>query len=387
MLESVILEHLTAAKKGVSIMVTAFISPGKYVQGAGALQEAEKFVRPIGKNVFVLTSKTAWKAAGETLKQGLGDLSVTAESFGGECSKVEIKRIQDMAEAAGADVIIGFGGGKTLDAAKAVAYYLKIPVAIIPSIAASDAPCSALSVIYTPDGAFEEYLVLPQNPDLVLMDTCLVAQSPARFLVAGMGDALATKFEAEAAFTSDKSALAGGTTTEAALALADLCYETLIEYGYTAKLSAEVGAVTSALEKVVEANTLLSGLGFESGGLAAAHAVHNGFTAMEATHQYFHGEKVAFSTLVQLVLEGQPMDQVDEVLTFCRSIGLPTTLQELGIENPSHNDLMKVAQTATAPGETIHNEPFSVNAAMVVDAILVTDALGRAKLRQKAHLN
>lgn len=361
-------------------MVKALISPGKYVQGAGALKEAGRFIGPLGKNVLILTSRSAWKTAGATLEQGLAGLKVTVEYFGGECSKPEIERVKLAAQQAGADVIVGFGGGKTLDAAKAVAYYMNVPVAILPSIAATDAPCSALSVIYTPEGVFEEYLVLPRNPNLVLVDTRLIAQAPARFLVSGMGDALATKFEAEASNAAHKEALAGGTPTATALALADLCYRTLLEYGYAARLAVEKQAVTPAVEKIVEANTLLSGLGFESGGLAAAHAIHNGFTALEATHHYYHGEKVAFSTLVQLVLEGQPMNKVFEVLDFCQTVGLPTTLAELGIENPTREDLLKVAQAATQPNETIHNEPFPVTAEMVVDAILAADALGRGEI-------
>ncbi|NLY51240.1 MAG: glycerol dehydrogenase [Firmicutes bacterium] len=358
-------------------MIKALISPGRYVQGSGALKEAGRFIAPLGNKALVLTSKTAWRTAGQTLEQGLRGIRITVEQFGGECSKPEIERVKRAAQEAGANVIIGFGGGKALDTAKAVAFYLNVPVAILPSIATTDAPCSALSVIYTPDGTFEEYLVLPQNPDLVLMDTQLVAQAPARFLVAGMGDALATKFEAEASNASHKEALSGGTPTLSALALADLCYTTLIDHGYTAKLAVEKHAVSPAVEKVVEASTLLSGLGFESGGLAAAHAIHNGFTALEPTHHYYHGEKVAFSTLVQLVMEGKPTELIYEVIEFCQVVGLPTSLAQLGLDNPTRGDLMKVAQVATAPNETIHNEPFPVTPELVVDAILAADALGQ----------
>jgi glycerol dehydrogenase len=109
--------------------------------------------------------------------------------------------------------------------------------------------------------------------------------------------------------------------------------------------------VTPALERLVEANTLLSGLGFESSGLAAAHAVHNGLTVAPPTHS-LHGEKVAFGTLVQLVLEGKPRAQIE--------------------------DLEQIAARATAPGETMHNEPFEITPDLVADAILAADAVWRA---------
>ena len=148
--------------------------------------------------------------------------------------------------------------GKIFDTAKAVAYYEKTPVLICPTIASTDAPCSALSVIYTEEGVFEEYLFLPSNPDMVMMDTEIIAESPVRLTVAGMGDALATYFEARACQRSDAASCAGGKITGAAMALAKLCFDTLMEEGVKAKLALEAGACTEAVEKVIEANTPVS---------------------------------------------------------------------------------------------------------------------------------
>lgn len=139
----------------------------------------------------------------------------------------------------------------------------------MPTIASTDAPCSALSVIYSDEGVFEKYLFLPANPNMVLVDTTIVAAAPVRLLVAGMGDALATYFEARACEASGATNCVGGKTTLAAMGLARLCYDTLLEDGVKAKLAVENGVCTKAVEHVIEANTYLSGLGFESGGLAA----------------------------------------------------------------------------------------------------------------------
>jgi glycerol dehydrogenase len=135
----------------------------------------------------------------------------------------------------------------------------------------------------------------------------------------------------------------------------------------------------------VEANTLLSGLGFESSGLAAAHAVHNGLTAAPGTHDFFHGEKVAYGLLVQLVLEGQPRAVLERVLRFSTEVGLPVTLAEIGLKELPKELLQQVANRATAKGETIHNEPFEVRPDMVADAILAADAMGRAWKRQPSE--
>jgi glycerol dehydrogenase len=212
----------------------------------------------------------------------------------------------------------------------------------------------------------------------VLVDTQVIAQGPPRLLVAGMGDALATWFEAKTCVAGHVKNMRGGASTRSALALAELCYRTLLEDGADALRAARAQVVTPALERLVEANTLLSGLGFESSGLAAAHAVHNGLTAAPATHAYFHGEKVAYGLLVQLVLEGQPRPMLERVLRFATEVGLPVTLAEVGLTDLPPDLLRQVADRATAKGETIHNEPFEVRPDMVADAIRAADALGRA---------
>jgi glycerol dehydrogenase len=247
-----------------------------------------------------------------------------------------------------------------------------------PTIASSDAPCSALSVIYTEEGVFQQYRFYRKNPDLVLVDTAVIARSPARLLVAGMGDALATLFEARTCVEGHVKNMRGGGSTQSALALAELCYRTLLADGMAALRAVEVQAVTPALERLVEANTLLSGLGFESSGLAAAHAIHNGLTVAQATHGFFHGEKVAFGTLVQLVMEGKPRGVIEEVLRFSTDVGLPVTLAQVGLAQIPAAVLAGISARATAQGETIHNEPFEVRPDMVADAILAADAAGRA---------
>jgi glycerol dehydrogenase len=233
-------------------------------------------------------------------------------------------------------------------------------------------------VIYSDEGVFEEYLFFPSSPNMVIVDTGIVAAAPARLLVAGMGDALATWFEARACAASQATNCVGGKAGLAARKLAQLCYETLLRDGYNARIAVENGVCTGAVENIIEANTYLSGIGFESAGLAAAHAVHNGLTAIAETHAFYHGEKVAFGTLVQLVLENAAED-IEDALTFCEAVGLPTTLSDLGVKNPESAKLEKVAEIACAAGDTMGNMPFAVTPPMVYNAIIAADALGRAR--------
>jgi len=358
------------------------ISPSRYVQGEGALNELGKHSALLGKKALATGGERGVASCKGIVEKSLAEagVEVVFEKFNGECSKQEISRLQKIGEENCVDLLIGIGGGKALDTAKSVAYYMKKPVVVIPTIAATDAPCSALSVIYSEEGVFEEYLVLPTNPNLVLVDTGIIAKAPVRLLVSGMGDALATWFEADACARSYANNLPGGNSTAAALALAKLCFEILLEYGAQAKFAVENGVCTPAVEKVVEANTLLSGLGFESSGLAAAHAVHNGLTVLDSTHHFYHGEKVAFGTIVQLVMEERSSEEIQQVIDFCLRVGLPVTLKQIGVKEIKEEEIRKVAEATVVPGETIHNEPFPVNAAKIYAAIIAADALGHSAL-------
>ena len=360
-------------------MANTIISPNRYVQGKGELKNLPEHVKKLGKKLFVIISGSGLKRVRGLLEesfQGTG-MELVFEPFHGECCETEINRLGGRFQENGCDLVVGVGGGKIHDSAKATAYYQNAPVVIIPTIASTDAPCSALSVIYSEAGVFERYLFLNSNPDLVLVDTDVIAAAPPRLLVSGMGDALATYFEAKAVAASGATSCAGGKPTKGALALAKLCYETLMEDGVKAKLAVEAGVCTQAVENIIEANTYLSGIGFESGGLAGAHAIHNGLTVIRDCHHLYHGEKVAFGTLTQLVLENAGQKLLEEVIGFCMDVGLPTTFAELGMARPDKDLLMEAAVRACSPDDTLVNMPFEVTPEMVYAAMVGADALGR----------
>jgi glycerol dehydrogenase len=363
-------------------MLSVFCSPGRYTQGKNATASLGGEMLGLGLRgpALVVAGRSAGRLLSSTWEATFGEAGIAhaVHPFGGECSLAEIERVKSAAGQHRSRVIVGAGGGKVLDTARAAAADLDLPVVNCPTVASSDAPCSALSVIYTDEGVFRQYRFYRKNPDLVLVDTQVIARGPPRLLVAGMGDALATWFEAKTCVAGHVKNMRGGASTRSALALADLCYRTLLEDGADALRAVKDQVVTPALERLVEANTLLSGLGFESSGLAAAHAVHNGLTAAPATHAYFHGEKVAYGLLVQLVLEGQPCSVLEQVLHFSTEVGLPVTLAEIGLTDLPPEMLRQVAARATAEGETIHNEPFEVLPDMVADAVRAADATGRA---------
>lgn len=370
-------------------MRKAFICPTKYVQGEDELLNLGYFVKSFGESALLIAHKDDVARVKYKLDRTCEKFGITLveSGFQGECSRQEVARLQEIAKKNGCACTIGLGGGKAIDTAKCVAEGEAL--IIVPTIAATDAPTSHSAVLYTPEGAFDDYAYFKQSPSVVLVDTTVIAMAPTRFLVSGMGDALSTYFEARATSNSYSNVNAGlpcgyregvcgeakGTNT--ALALAKLCFETLIKDGAKAKVASDCNVVTQSLENIIEANILLSGLGFESGGLAGAHAIHDGLTILEGTHKYFHGEKVAFGTIAQLVLENVPKEELNQVLDFCLEVGLPVCLSDIGVDNITKDELMEVAKKSCIKEESIHAMPFPITVEAVAAAIIAADKIGK----------
>lgn len=364
-------------------MLKKALFPGKYIQGVGAIQELPTLIKLFGQRGLILASPSTCR---KTLPESSFDLTaegILIEEFTGECCERELSRLSAILQSQNVDVVVGMGGGKTIDTAKIAADRANLPAIIIPTIASTDAPCSGCAVLYSEEGVFDSVYYQKLNPAIVLVDTQIIANAPVRFLVAGMGDALSTWFEARSCGQTHSMNAGGGLDTLAGLHLARLCYDTLMQYGVMAKIEAEQHIVTSAVEHIIEANILLSGLGFESGGLATAHSVHNGLTALPETHAFYHGEKVAFGVLTGLQLTDAPPAESEQVYEFCEKVGLPTTFGDLGLVNPTSEQLMLVAEKACLPGEGIHHEAGQIIPHQVMEAMLAANAIGEYRKKSR----
>lgn len=351
-------------------------SPSKYIQGRNALGQVGEYFKNYGKNVLFLADKFVLPIVKDKVEAGIygSEIHIHFEVFSGESTEAEIERVIGIAREKNCSAIAGCGGGKTVDTAKAAGVRGNLKVIVIPTAASTDAPCSALSVIYSEDGEWLYDFLLPQNPDLVLVDTEIIARAPARLLVSGIGDAFATYYEARACRTSDADNMFQGKGTNAAFALAKLCRDILLEDAEQAKQAVESQCVTKALENVIEANIYLSGVGFESNGCAIAHGIYNGFTQLKK-HEYLHGECVAFGTLVQLIVENAPWDELKQIYAFFRKIGLPTCLADLGLH--LNREEIEFAAKASDKIGISHNMPFEVDWELLRDAIILADAIGK----------
>ncbi len=360
------------ADQGVEAFPTLAVAPAQVVRGAGILAQQGAAIARLGQRPLVIGGDRACQVAAPSLGIALDGLVPTQITLG-ECSETTLALARQRGLDHGADVVIGVGGGKALDAAKLVAHQLGRPVVTIPTTAATCAAWTALSNVYSDQGAFQYDVPLPQCPDRLVLDYDLIVTAPPRTLVAGIGDALAKWYEA-----SVSSGSSDQTLIIAAVQQARVLRDLLLQQS-AAALAQPGGAAWRA---VVDATVLMAGVIGGLGGAqcrtVAAHAIHNGLTHLPASHGTLHGEKVAYGILVQLRLEeitpSYPLAIAarQQILPFYDQIGLPKTLADLGLGEITLPELARAAAIACEAGSDIHHLPFTVTPEGVAGAMVST---------------
>jgi glycerol dehydrogenase len=367
--------------------VQLFISPSQYIQGRGVINLLGEYLSLcVSGCAGVIITPGRDRVLGDTVDKSLKGAGFTVKKtiFQGESTLAEVERVANFFEDSDFEinVLIGIGGGKCLDTTRMAASRLGIPAVTVPTTASTDAPTAAHSVIYDEKGVFAEVEFSTINPLLVLADLDIIATAPPRYIVAGMGDAFSTFYEARCCMENPEARTArGARPTKAALAIASQCRDLLLEYGTAALYEIRYRQVGEALSHIVEANILLSGLGFESGGLAGAHGVAQGLTACRDLHvNCLHGELVAIGVMTQLIMEKR-MDEAEQAARFFKAVGLPLHLARLGFDPLQRGaELDNIVQHSLGVF-FIRHEPFEITHSLLKSSILEASEFGQAMER------
>ena len=359
--------------------IRAFGGPHRYLQGPGAIAELATLVPLYGRRPFIVLDTAVFDALraelGSILPDGVEDAQFGR--FEGECSAANIDAMAAKATAAASDVIIAIGGGKAIDTAKGVRILRGGAIIVVPTVASNDAPTSRLAVVYTDAHVLSEVRLMTTNPDAVVVDTAIIARAPRRFFVAGIGDALSKKFEVEQCYASGGMNFYKARPTELAVAIADQCYRVTRRDAAEALKAVDAKTPNAAFESIVEATILLSGLGFESGGLSIAHSLTRGFSALPSLGASLHGEQVGFGLLVQLCLEGRSDAFLADMVEFYRAVNLPTNLSELGFGGDLQQAIETVASRSIAEAPYIRQFTGSVSQQSMMSALARANNLSR----------
>lgn len=342
-------------------------APMKYIQGRGVLNHLSDYIDQGYMRIVIIADDFVIQNMKVQLLHSFEDEEIILLSVPEICSKKRLNELIKDYTINVLDLIVGIGGGKTMDVAKGLSYYTDSDVIVVPTVASTDAPCSSIAVLYHDDFTFDSYLHLKRSPSAILVDVDVIAKAPLRLFIAGIGDALSTYIEAKACYEANKMTDAGGTVSYSALMIAKACYDSVMEYAIKAVDDVKKEIISEAVENIIETNILLSGIGFESGGLSIAHTLHNALTKVKSNKQNMHGEVVAYATLVQLVCN-QDKKMLSEAYILCKQIGLPVSLKELEIV--LNKDIIKILETECLKKHSnIHNVPYEMNITKLEESI------------------
>lgn len=351
------------------------IAPARILKGEDCLRNAGAQISSLGKRPMVVGGDNTLRVIDDYLTPIFKEygLDAVSASYAPDCCESSLARLQKGLESHDADFVIGVGGGKALDMAKLVAFKGGLPVVTIPTSGATCAAWSALSNIYSEEGAFLYDVSLKSCPDLLILDYGLIASAPSHTLIAGIGDAIAKWYEA-----SISSGNSSATLTIAAVQQARVLRDILFQKAERA-IAHPLG---KDWQEVVDATVLLAGV---SGGLGgancrtvAAHAVHNALTYLAQSHHNLHGAKVSYGILVQLRLEEMLENNQlaatsrQQLIKFYHAIGLPCSLEDLGLGKLTLEELRHCAEIACQPQSDIHRLPFKVKPEPLVAAMVST---------------
>ncbi|MBN1678516.1 MAG: glycerol dehydrogenase [Candidatus Thermoplasmatota archaeon] len=356
------------------ITIRRMVAPSLYVQGKGAIYHLGQKAFPYGDKAYVVGGSTALSVAGDRVRKSLLSNGIEVVGWNDtvkECTNSAIDRLTEEGRRARPHFVIGVGGGRAVDTAKAVAWKLKLPSVTVGTQCATNADASAESVVYTEDHRFLEAITLPRNPVLVIEDTDIIFRAPPKYMVWGMGDALSTRFEAEAYVRAREKRKDAEVPPSTALALAKGCYASLMEHGPRALADIKNGSHSSDVDDVIEAVKLSSAMAFENTGCALAHALHNGLTRTGQVRGE-HGELVAYGTIVQMVYERRPREEVQQVFEWCENLGLPTSIKAFG-------EITKAALRAAAE----HAAEKDLNSRNMPDKMRPSEVLGAVERVEK----
>lgn len=355
-----------------------FQSPSRYVQGPGTIEELYQTVQIFGDSAFAVIDAFFYDQLKEKLTAQFHAhaMKLVCSKYEGEITQSSLDKFNAAVQALDykPSFIIGIGGGKSCDMAKAIATDCDTRVIVVPTALSTDAPTSCHSVLYNAQG--EHYLKQHRrNPDYVIVDTQIAVNAPIVTFISGLGDAMATYFEAMASYSNNDLCYAGGSkycSTQAGRAIAEISYKTLLENGRQAYADAKAHKRTQAFEDVAEANTLLSGLGFENTRCALAHGIQGSFNAIP-TKPLLHGQGVGYCLLIQLLVErdagvaGRDKD-FEDIYAWSKDVGLPLCFADLGIAENTEKWIRTLVHTAYEESYLVKNEPFPVTEDMLYNS-------------------
>lgn len=315
---------------------------GRYIQESGALALVGAEVARLGKKALVIAGPRALAATEGKVEKSLEEAGVTylLSVYGGQNTYERAKDHALQALTNGCEVIVGIGGGRIMDQAKAAAHFAgDLPIVQIPTSIATCAAFAPLSVMYTEEGASLGSLRYDHEVNAIVMDMDVICKEPPRYAASGIMDGMAKMIEIQNGRSSiELDEVSIGLFT--AYTIAEMAYRIYEREAHQCCTDIAAGKLTKAVEDIAYLNVavagVVSGVSKGFGQTALGHEtyelVRTHFT--QEAKDYLHGEIVAVGDVLQLAFNGHE-DQIPAFREFMRSMNMVVTLDEMGIDPAS----------------------------------------------------
>lgn len=345
-----------------------------YTISKEAYKQVAQECKLYGKTALLIGGEKALKAGKSKLEKALEgtEISILGEILHkGEATYKSMEEYLIIAQEKKVDMIFGMGGGKALDSAKGTAEKGNLPVFTFPTIAATCAATSALSVVYTQEGHFDSFYSFKKPPRHCFMDLEIIANAPSEFLRAGMGDTIGKHFECHFSSRGDELAHSSYLGRE----ISNLCYAPLANHGVAGLEDCKNHMVSEALGECVLANIVSTGLVSlmvkDEYNSALAHATYYGLVSIKGfEEENLHGDVVAYGVLVQLAVDGQ-MDKCKELKMFLDKLGIRTKLKDMGVILSKEG--LDSTMDAILAGPDLVHIPYEINKDMLFQGLEIVE--------------
>ncbi|MCX6649305.1 MAG: NAD(P)-dependent glycerol-1-phosphate dehydrogenase [Candidatus Bathyarchaeota archaeon] len=304
--------------------------------GRGVLSSINGICRELGyRKALIVTGKNTLKVAGEQVQWILANDGIGSDRSIVEDAQLEtVGRVMEDAGRSQSDVLIGVGGGRSIDVAKLAAAKTGKAFISVPTVASHDGIASSLASV---KGMERPYTVKAVSPVAVVMDSGIIAASPYRFTAAGCGDVISKVTEVEdwKLAHADNGDYYGAYAASLALMSSQLIMESAERIRQNTSET-----VRELLEALISCSTSMSIAGSSRPCSGSAHLFSHALDLI-LDKPALHGEQCGVGSIMMARLHGLDWGRIRESL---EKIGAPTTAAALGVKKEKIIEALVMAQ-------------------------------------------
>jgi len=255
-----------------------------------------------------------------------------------------LNKIQKDVKKDNSDLIVGIGGGRSVDTAKLISYNLGKPFVSLPTAASHDGMASPFVSVKSD----KPHSIVATAPMGVFVDIDIIKKAPAKLLASGCGDLIANIIAVKdwQLGHKKKKEYYGRYAADLALMSAKIVMENSSEF---AKKGLDARVIVEGLISAGVASCIAGSSRPCSG---AEHLVSHALDKL-APGIGLHGEKCGLGSIMIGKLQGQDWKKIVKTL---KDVGAPTSAKQIGIEPEIIVKALMIAQDLRPERYTILKE-------------------------------